>query len=67
MQTELQKENLSLNNVEYSLAVNNGPNHLHGGNKGFHDVVWEVKEFNQNSIDTNLYISKMVKKDIPVN
>lgn len=33
----------TLDEVEYSLPVNNGPNHLHGGPEGFQNKVWESR------------------------
>lgn len=34
----------------YSLAVNNGVNHLHGGNSGFNDVIWQGDKINESEV-----------------
>ena len=37
------KGHLELDGVEYSLPINNGPNHLHGGPEGFQNKVWDSR------------------------
>lgn len=56
----------TLEGIEYKLAVNNGPNSLHGGIKGFNAVVWEVKKVNANSIEL-FYLSSDGEEGFPGN
>jgi aldose 1-epimerase len=44
------KGKFTLNNKDYSVAVNSGPNHLHGGIVGFNRIVWDVIKATPNSV-----------------
>jgi aldose 1-epimerase len=39
------KGKFTLDGHTYTLATNNGPNHLHGGNKGWDKVLWKADPF----------------------
>ena len=43
------KGRFSLNGQEYKLAVNNGPNSLHGGKIGFDKKVWHASEISKSN------------------
>ncbi len=60
------KGKFTLNGKEYKLAVNNGPNSLHGGVKGFNAVVWDVKNVTENSIEL-FYLSVDGEEGFPGN
>ncbi|GHV63730.1 aldose 1-epimerase [Bacteroidia bacterium] len=50
------KGRFMLDGKQYELAVNNGPNHLHGGKKGFNTVVWDAVQKDSQTLELT-YIS----------
>jgi aldose 1-epimerase len=60
------KGKFKLNGVEYTLAQNNGENHLHGGLKGFDKVVWKPTPLGSRSVKLT-YLSKDGEEGYPGN
>ncbi|HRA41858.1 MAG TPA: aldose epimerase family protein [Pyrinomonadaceae bacterium] len=63
------KGKFSIGGKEYTLATNNGENHLHGGVKGYDRVVWTAKPFTS-AAGANLelkYLSKDGEEGYPGN
>jgi aldose 1-epimerase len=58
-----------LNGIEYQLARNNDPNHLHGGVVGFNKVVWQASEVTRkDGVGLELtYLSKDNEEGYPGN
>lgn len=48
---------MTIDGEEYSLEVNNGVNHLHGGTKNFANRVWESR------VETNRVVMSLVSED----
>lgn len=44
------KGKFSIEDNNYTLATNNGVNHLHGGVDGFNDVFWDISQVSENKI-----------------
>jgi aldose 1-epimerase len=63
------KGKFSLDGKQYSLAVNNGANHLHGGIKGFDKVMWNIqREDVEDGVAIKLsYLSKDMEEGYPGN
>lgn len=60
------KGKFKVDGKEYTLATNNGVNHLHGGKKGFNDVVWDAEQPNDHTLKLH-YLSKDGEEGYPGN
>lgn len=60
------KGKFTLDGKQYQIPVNNGKNALHGGVKGFQDVVWDAVKTNENTLVFS-YISPEGEQGFPGN
>lgn len=60
------KGHFKLDGKQYTLFINNGPNTLHGGKKGFQDVVWDAKQTGDSVLQLS-YLSKDGEEGFPGN
>ncbi len=60
------KGKFTLDGKTYTLPLNNGPNTLHGGKKGFQDVVWDAKQLGDSALELT-YLSKDGEQGFPGN
>lgn len=55
------KGHFTLNGKDYDLAINNGPNSLHGGLKGWNARVWDALKMSENTLVLN-YVSPYLEE-----
>lgn len=60
------KGKFTLDSNTYTLPINNAPNSLHGGTKGFGDVVWTGHQLNDSAVELT-YLSKDGEEGYPGN
>jgi aldose 1-epimerase len=60
------KGKFTLEGKEYTLAINNAPNSLHGGRKGFDQVVFDGKQTNPQTVELT-YLAKDMEEGYPGN
>ncbi len=60
------KGKFTIDGVEYNVPLNNGQNALHGGKKGFQDVIWDVAQPDSKTLIFT-YLSKDGEEGFPGN
>ena len=55
----------TLEGVDYTLPVNNGPNHLHGGTTGFNKAFWEINVEEDSNALVLTYVSSDGEQGYP--
>ena len=58
------KGHFSIDGKDYELAINNGPNSLHGGKQGFNAKVWDAEQLNAQTLKLR-YISDDMEEGYP--
>ncbi len=62
------KGSFKIDTATYTLAKNNGENHLHGGNKGFDKVIWDATPATDSTASLTMsYLSKDGEEGYPGN
>ncbi len=60
------KGKFSLNGEEFNIPINNGEHSLHGGKKGFQDVMWDAEQPNERTVIFT-YLSEDMEEGFPGN
>ncbi len=66
MANRIKRGVLDINGKTYSLAINNPPNHLHGGPDGFHNQYWNIVKVSETQLILS-HLSKSGTENYPGN